>query len=406
MNFRASSRILAEDDLLAKSDVAVVGGGVIGCAVAYYLSKQGARVTVIERSSVGGGASAANSGSIALATKKAGFALELAIASQRLYPGLSRELGMDIEYVVEGNLIVAETENEAGYLEDLAKAQQAAGVPVLIVSAARCQELNPLIEGRVLSGLYCPTDAQANPFKVTQAFACAAQNHGAQIFAGAQVNAIETEGNRVSRVVTSCGDIHVGWVVNAAGAYASDIGKMVGTPHEVLPRRGQIVVLEATADLPAIRVSGAGQLLAKHGGASPGNSREATNVALSYTSKPLSGTVLLGSTNEFVGYDTSTTLQAVAGICRCASRLMPQLGRLNALRSWAGLRPYSAKGPIMGRAGGPDGYVAAIGHGGDGVALSPITGLYLAEFIALEGKGCDLPAFLGDLKSSPAPAPA
>src|SRR6185436_17841460 len=103
------------------------------------LSRQGARVVVIERASVGSGASAANSGAIALGTKKPGLALDLAMASQRLYAGLAAELGMDIEYIVEGNLIIAETETEVEFLEQLAQAQHAAGVPVESVSAARCR---------------------------------------------------------------------------------------------------------------------------------------------------------------------------------------------------------------------------------------------------------------------------
>ena len=124
-----------------------------------------------------------------------------------------------------------------------------------------------------------------------------------------------------------------------------------------------------------------------------------TNVAFSYTARPLSGTVLLGSTNEFAGFDTRTTRQALREICTTATRLMPRLGDLNALRSWAGLRPYCAKGPMLGAGGGPRGYVTAIGHGGDGVALSPITGVYVAEFIAREGQECDLASFLEERKA-------
>jgi sarcosine oxidase subunit beta len=103
-----------------------------------------------------------------------------------------------------------------------------------------------------------------------------------------------------------------------------------------------------------------------------------------------------------VGYDTRTTPQMLAAICRRVTSLMPQLGKLNALRSWAGLRPYSSKGAMLGHAGGPKGYAVAIGHGGDGVALAPITGFYLAEFIARDGQDCGLPEFLGKLKTAPA----
>ncbi len=373
-----------------KTDVAVIGGGVIGCAVAYYLAKQGAKVTLIEQSAVGSGASSANSGAIAMATKKPGPALDLAMASQRLYSTLSTELGTDLEYAVQGNLIIAESETETIYLEKLAAEQQAAGVAVEIVSAARCGELNPLLEGSVLGGIYCATDAQVNPFKVTQAYARNAQDRGVRLHSGTRVEGIEVEGGRIRGVATSNGKVAADWVVNAAGAYAAEIGKMAGVEHAVKPRRGQIVVLEATRDIPAVRVAAAGSLLAKHGGSSPSS----TNVAMSYLARPLSGTVLLGSTNEFVGFDTRTTREALTEISQYATRLMPRLGRMHAVRAWAGLRPYSSAGPMLGNGAGPEGYVTAIGHGGDGVALSPITGVYVADYIARGGDAPDVTAFV------------
>ena len=380
---------------LGKSDIAIIGGGVIGCSVAYYLAKQGASVTIIERAAVGSGASSVNSGVISMATKKPGLSLDLAMASQRLYPGLAAELGMDVEYLVLGSLVVAESETEAGFIEELAKEQHVSGVAVEIVSAQRCRELNHFLEGRILSGMYCPTDAQSDPFKVTQAYARAAENLGARILSSTDVEAIEIVNGRASRVVTSRGTLDADWIINAAGAYAPMIGEMVGIKHDVKPRRGQCVILEASEEVPAVRVSSAGQLLAKHGGAPAG---DAMQVPLGYTSRPVSGTVMLGSTNEFVGYDTRTTREGVTGICRSAVNLMPQLGRLNAIRAWAGLRPYSSKGPLLGDGGVP-GYALATGHGGDGVALAPITGRYMAEYIASEGRANDLAVFLGELKA-------
>lgn len=381
--------------MLAKSDIAIIGGGVIGCSVAYYLAKQGAKVTIIERAAVGSGASSVNSGVISMATKKPGLSLDLAMASQRLYPALSAELGMDVEYLVLGNLIVAENETQAGFIEELAQEQQAAGVPVEIVSAQRCRELNKLLEGRVLSGMYCPTDAQADPFKVTQAYARAAENLGVRIFSATEVEGIELVNGRACKVKTSRGEVHANWIINAAGAYSPAVGAMVGVKHDVKPRRGQCVILEAIDDMPNVRVSSAGQLLAKHGGASAGGGE--LQVPLGYTNRPVAGTIMLGSTNEFVGYDTRTTREGVTGICHSAVALMPQLARLNAVRAWAGLRPYSSKGPLMGDGGVP-GYAVASGHGGDGVALAPISGRFMAEYIASDGKRNDLPAFLRALK--------
>ena len=378
----------------ARADVVVIGGGVIGCAVAYYLSKKGASVTLVESSVIGSGASSANSGAIAMATKKPGRSLDLAMASQWLYRDLSSELGAEIDYSVQGNLIVAESETEAIYLENLAGEQQASGVAAHMVSDARCKELNPFLDGGVVAGLYCATDAQVDPFRLTQAYARAAQAAGAHLIAGTRVSAIDVDGERVTRCITDRGAISTRWIVNAAGAHADSIGKMVGVTHHVLPRRGQVVVLEASRDSPAVRVAGAAQLLAKHGGGSSSGAGDATNVAFSYTSRLASGTVLLGSTNEFVGFDTRTTQPALAAICRAATRLMPRLADARIVRSWAGLRPYCTQGPLLGYNGGPKGYVTAIGHGGDGVALSPVTGVYVADFIAREGERCDLESFL------------
>ena len=138
-------------------------------------------------------------------------------------------------------------------------------------------------------------------------------------------------------------------------------------------------------------------MLSKHAPAAADGAHGPLEAALYYCRRPFNGTVLLGSTYEFAGYDLRTSQEGVAGICLCVTRAMPRLRKLNAVRSWAGLRPHSPTGPILGRAGGADGYLVATGHGGDGMALAPITGLYLAETIA-RGGNCDLPGFLEELK--------
>jgi glycine/D-amino acid oxidase-like deaminating enzyme len=379
--------------VLTKADVVVVGGGAIGSSVAYYLSRAGAKVVIVERNAIGSGASSANPGAVNMITKKPGPALALAQASQRLYPGLSEALGIDVEYEISGTLIVAESDFELQYCAELAAQQEAAGVRVDVLVPAACRELNPLLEGEILGGIYCPTDAHINPFKVTNGFALASQRLGAEIVAHTSAEGVELEGGRVTAVRTGCGLIRTSWLVNAAGAYSPQIGQMVGAVHEVVPRRGQIMVLEATPGLPNIKMSSAKQLVAKHL-TKPGEQEQKVALAFGYTRKPRSGTVLIGSTNEFVGYDTSNSIEVLARMSAFGARLMPAIKKLNVMRTWAGLRPYSASGPIIGRAGGPDGYIAATGHGGDGVALSPITGTYVAAMIAREAPDLELDEFL------------
>jgi glycine/D-amino acid oxidase-like deaminating enzyme len=379
--------------VLANADVVVVGGGAIGSSVAYYLARAGAKVAIVERNVIGSGASSANPGAVNMITKQPGPALALAQASQRLYPGLSEELGVDVEYEVTGTLIVAETEFEMEYCTGLAAQQEAAGVRVDVLGPAACHELNPLLEGPVLGGIWCPTDAHINPFKVTSGFAVAAQRLGAEIVAHTAAEGVELEGGRVTAVRTGRGTIRTKWLVNAAGAYSAQIGRMVGAVHDVVPRRGQIMVLEATPGLSNVKVSSAKQLVAKHL-TKPGEKEQKLALAFGYTRKSRSGTVLLGSTNEFVGYDASNSIEVLAQMSAYGSQLMPALKQLNVMRTWAGLRPYSASGPIIGRAGGPDGYVAATGHGGDGVALSPITGTYVAAMIERDDPDLELNEFL------------
>ena len=267
-----------------KTDVAIIGGGVIGCAVAYYLAKQGARVTVIEQLGDRQRRIVGQSGAIAMATKKPGPALDLAMASQRLYERLSAELGMDLEYAVQGNLIVAESETETIFLEKLARSSARRASSAEIVSARAAGSSNPLLEGSVLAGLYCPTDAQVNPFKVTQAFALAAQNarrarahrdaRGRQSRSTAAVSAAsQLRAERWPRTGSSM----------RRARTPTRSATMVGVEHGVKPRRGQIVVLEATPRMPAVRVAAAESLLAKHGGSSSGST---ANVAMSYLARP------------------------------------------------------------------------------------------------------------------------
>jgi sarcosine oxidase subunit beta len=376
-----------------RADVVVVGGGAIGSAVAYYLSRAGAKVVLVERQAIGSGASGANPGAVNMITKKPGPALRLAQASQRLYPGLTEELGTDVEYLVSGTLIVAQTEFELEFCNDLAAQQEAAGVRIEVLDPDGCRALNPLLEGPVVGGIHCPTDAHINPFKVTNGFAQAAQRRGTELLTGAAAESVEVENGRVRVVRTSRGTIDTTWLINAAGAYSPAIGQMVGVQHDVVPRRGQIMVLEAEPGLPDLKVSSASQLVAKHL-MKPGEAEDPVGLAFGYTRKPRSGTVLLGSTNEFAGYDSSNSIEVLARMAAVGRRLMPALGKMQVMRTWAGLRPYSTSGPIIGRAGGPDGYLAATGHGGDGVALAPITGRYVAEMIGRDSPDLDLDDFL------------
>ena len=362
------------------ADAVVAGGGVIGASIAYYLVRHGLSVVVLERDRIGSGASSANPGTISLATKKPGPSLRLALASGTLFETLQAELGEEIEYERCGTLVVAENEDELGFLEQLVVGQQLQGAPVRMVDSAETIGLCPLLEGgQVAGGSFCSADAQVNPFKLTYAFMMAASARGAEFVDGCRVLDVNVESGHVRGVRTELGTIKTTWLINAAGCWSPDIGRMVGVDHRVTPKRGQLMALAVPDAVPMIKVSAARQLRAKH--ASDAESSRPSALTFSYTYKPHSGTVLLGNTSEDAGFDLAVTTEALRWIASYAARLMPALGRYNVLRAWAGLRPHHEGGPIIGSGGGPGGYLVATGHGGDGVALSPVTGSMVAAMV-------------------------
>ena len=372
--YRPSSRM--SDPRPERTDVVVIGCGAIGASVAYHLAREGIRVTVVDRDPVGSGASSANPGTVSLATKKPGLSLALARAAQLRFLELSSELSHDVEYEQCGTLIVAESEDELTFLADLAARQRAGGARVEIVDSIRARQICTLLNGSVVGGSYCATDGQVNPFQVTYGFARAAERHGAKIMPKVAVTGIELHNGRVRSVTTDHGSIRADWVINATGAFADDVAAMVGVRHGVVPRRGQVLVLAAEDELPPVKILSTRQLLAKHRA-----DGSAGRLSFGYAWKPRSRTVILGSTNESVGFDRRTSEEGIAWIAGYATRVMPALAELPVLRMWAGLRPYREGGPIVGRAGGPGGYIAATGHAGDGIALSPVTGAHVADVV-------------------------
>jgi glycine/D-amino acid oxidase-like deaminating enzyme len=123
-------------------------------------------------------------------------------------------------------------------------------------------------------------------------------------------------------------------------------------------------------------------------------------IGLSYNSKPRSGTLLLGGSNDMGNASKELQPEVVAGICAYAIACMPALGRLNIIRAWVGLRPYTHGGPVLGLHDATEPYLCAFGHGGDGMALAPVTGHYIAEQVARYPQHLPLDGFLASLSSA------
>ncbi len=341
----------------------------IGCAIAYYLAKAGAAVTVVERSEVGGEASGAAAGMLMPPTQAvpSGPFRDLCLASLALFPSLVRtlqdETGIDVQFLTSGILLVAHTEEQAQGLREVVRRPSELSLAALEwLEGESLRLLEPALSPALLGAAYSPGQHHVNPGHLTQALARAALTHGASLHQGRTVNGLLTRGRRVIGVRSIAGTISADQVVLAAGPWTGVLARKLGVNVPTRPMRGQMLAYRSA--LVKNMISGPdGYLVPKVG-----------------------GFLFAGATVEDVGFRRRTTRRGLAALRRMARTLVPALRALPVVDSWAGLRPGSPDGlPILGPVPGVEGLWTATGHFRNGILLAPITGELMARSI-LEGK--------------------
>jgi len=370
---------------MTKTDVLIIGAGIIGCSIAYYLAKEGLETVIIEKDDIASGSSGACDGFIFLQSKTPGIHLKMALQSAKFYENLTSELGHELEYRKSGSTVVAENQEELDYLINLTQRQQKEGLDLQIVSPTGVRSKVPHLASHIQGASFCPQDAQVNPIMATLAFADAARDKGVRVLTAAPVSAMEIGGKGkekyISDIMTGKGKIKADTVVIAAGAETPSILQMIGEDLPITPRRGQILVTEPLPRVIDCLLTSASYLTAKF-------STEAAKslqggVTFEQTER---GNLLIGSTREFVGYNRRTTYAGLTTVAKNAVKLMPQCAEFKVIRSFAGLRPHTPDNlPILGSINDIKNLIIASGHGGDGIALAPITGRLVGELIT-EGK--------------------
>jgi glycine oxidase len=344
---------------LSSPDVIVVGGGVIGCGIAYELRKRGLQVTVLERLRVGAGASAGAAGMLAPQVEAAGpgALLEMGLRSRALFSDWQAELPVSFDLDLSGILRVAHTERSAAELRRRAEWQRALGLSARLCDPAEVADLCPGLAPAVC-GLWVP-DGQLDARRLTLALAQGAAQRGATIREGVVVTSVRTGG-----VDTTEGRLSADHVVVAAGAWS---GLLTGLP--VRPVKGQ-------------------RLLVRHAGRPLGMTAFGDHC---YLVPKAGGHVLVGGTEEpGAGFDTRVTLDAVGRLSRAAGGLWPALGGAELVEAWAGLRPATPdRLPVLGRLPGFERVWVASGHYRNGILLSALTARLMAEAIV---SGAALPA--------------
>lgn len=371
--------------LSSSVDVAVVGAGVSGAACAYYLSRAGLKVALVDRGDLAAGCSGGCDGNIMAQDHQPGYDTNLTLQSNRLFQELLPHLDWDIEYTQKGSILVIETPEELEFMLERMKRQRECGLPVRFVDQNELYEQEPLLAPGFLGAIECASDASCMPIQVAVAMARGARNLGAEIHTHEEVKDIKLdEKGRVAGLVTSEGEIRTPRVVNCCGAWAPALGRMVGLEIPITPRRGQLVVVEQAAQVGHRKISEAHYVVAKfHPELTEGTDSDMLKYGVAFVFEPTaSGNMLLGSSREFAGYDTHTTYPVIRAIIRRALRFIPSLAQLHAIRTYAGLRPYTPDhlAILSGVEEVPGLYIAA-GHEGDGIGLAPLTGLLMTQII-------------------------
>jgi sarcosine oxidase subunit beta len=368
---------------MKSTDVVVIGGGVIGCSVAYHLVKRGIDVTIVERDDIASGTSGACDKAVLLQSKNPGLHLEMALESVKLFPQLQRDLDTDIEFKNNGGMIVIKTQEQWQVMQGFVERQKKVGLWVELLGREQALQRQPAFAQDIVGSTYSPMDGEVNPINLTLGFFRGAKKYGAKPLLSTEVRGIKVEKGRVSSVLTTGEEILTRFVVNACGVYAPVIGRMVGIDIPIIPRRGQIIVTEPVPPLIHGDVNCARYITAKFKPELLGNDENARlGIGLSL-GQTENGNLLIGGTREFVGYDRRTTHRALRAILKHAVSLVPALKDISIIRSFAGLRPYTPDGlPILGEVENLKGFIMAAGHEGDGIALSAVTGKIISEIIA------------------------
>ena len=360
-----------------KADVVVIGGGVIGTAVAYHLACRRATVILVEKGDLAAEASGACDGLVFLQSKKPGIHLQLAMESRKRFGTFCDRLPLPVEYRACGGMVLVEDETEYRVMANYVRDQQRIGLDVQLLDTTEAQNLEPALSRNIAGAAVSSMDGQVNPIALTQSLALGAQHLGAQIMTHTTVTGIRCHAGRITGIDTERGLIAADAVVNAAGVYAPQVGAMVGLHIPVRPRRGQILVTQAMAPMISRCMISARYIAAKYDAKLGDAGGEGISIE-----QTESGNLLLGSTREFVGVDRRTTIHGMRRIAKNACGLIPALRRMNVIRSFAGLRPHTPDGlPILGAVRGLTGFFMAAGHEGDGIALSLVTGHLLAQLI-------------------------
>ncbi|AJH18437.1 MULTISPECIES: NAD(P)/FAD-dependent oxidoreductase [Bacillus] len=363
-------------------DVLIIGGGIIGCSIAYYTSKYGRDVTIIEKGEFVSGTSSRCDGNILAIDKDPGFDSQMSLVSQKLVTDLSEELEHSFEYRAPGSILVCESDEEMEAAQQWVNRQKEAGLPFRMLDRQDIREESPFFADDLLGGLECATDSTVNPYLLAFSLLTESKKFGTKAFNHTEVKEIKIDIDGSFIVETTNGTFTAKQVVNAAGVWAPKIGQMLDVNIPIEPRKGHIIVASRQQHVGCRKVMEFGYLISKFGGKRKVDAlTEKYGVALVFEPTE-SQNFLIGSSREFVGFHTKINNEVIKCIANRAIRFYPKMADMMVIRSYAGLRPWTEDHlPIISRVEHIPNYFIAAGHEGDGISLAAVTGKVIEELL-------------------------
>ena len=371
-----------------KYDVLIVGAGIIGSAIAYFLSKEKIKVGVIEKGNIGEGTSNSCDGFVFLQSKKPGISLKLALKSIHILKQLQDEFERDIEYEQKGGLVIINSEIEKKALLQMVKEHQAFGLEVQMLDTEETLKIEPFLSKEILGSTYCKLDGSINPIALTLAFAETAIKNGVNFYPSIEIENFIYENNHIIGITsTKQEQFFADKIVLATGIYSNKLLSKINIQLPLKPRRGQVIVSEPIAPLLNHALLSGRYLAAKLYTEMLQDLNDPLNkMGIAFgIEQTKSGNLLIGTTREFVGENKEITFQGIEYILKLATSIIPSLIDINIIRTFSGLRPYTIDGlPIISKLDPFDNLIIATGHEGDGITLSAITGKLVKQMVLEE----------------------
>ena len=354
------------------AEVVIIGGGIIGCATAYYLAKEGVSVIVLEKSDhIGNGGSSRNGGGVRQSGRDP-RELPLAMyAVEHMWPTLSEELGVDVEYHKEGNLRLGKTAKHKEILQGLTDRAVALGLDVRMIDGKEVREINPYLSDEITVASWCPTDGHANPLKTTLGFYKKALELGVTFITGVTVHGIKKVKGKARLVETDDGDYEGDHILLCAGYESRKIANTVGIDVPVERQFNEVLVTEVMPQMFDVMIGVAGGEVYGH---------QAEN-----------GTFVLGGNSGLQAFTSNndhfvTNSLTAPCISRGIMKYFPVLKNAKVVRTWSGWYDQCIDVlPVIDNIKEVPGLTCAFGFSGHGFGISPATSLALSELI-LDGK--------------------